>query len=614
VSPSRHLTVDVISAAQAVTVPGLLERRCERTPHAEAYRQYEKRAARWRRYTWSEIRALVRRWQGSLANAGLAPGERVAILLRNSVEWVCFDLAAQASGLIVVPLYPADSPGNIAHILADSGARLLFLGSAEQWNRIAPLRSRFPALQQLLCLQSERVEQLDAGLSWQTLDTWLVGEEAGRATRATDPQAVATLIYTSGTTGPPKGVVLSHANILRNAEAVVAHVPSYGEDLYLSFLPLAHALERTAGCYVPMMSGSTVAFARSAQALAEDLRLVRPTVLISVPRIYERAYARMQEELLRRSRATQHLVKKTAELGWERFEAAQGRGERLSVAQRLLCRVLQRTVARRIRDRLGGRLRVCVSGGAALAPEHARWFIGMGLSLLQGYGLTEAAPVVSSNTVADNQPSSVGLPLPGVELQLGASDEVLVRSPGVMRGYWNLPEDTRRAIDADGWLHTGDIGRIEAGRLYIAGRIKEILVLSSAQKVAPVELETAITGDPLFDQAMVVGEGKPYLGALVVVSQPAWSELCRRLGLAPEDASTLASAPVIEAAMARIARRLQTFPAYARVRNVWLTCEPWTVEAGFITPTMKLRRERLAQRFASEIEALYRGERGPRSF
>ena len=602
----RHLNLDVISAAQAVTLPGLLERRCERTPHAEAYRQYDEQAARWRSYTWSEMRALVRRWRGSLSKAGLVPGERVAILLRNSVEWACLDLAAQALGLIVVPIYTTDSPGNIAHILADSGARLLLVGSAGDWSRLASVRSRFLALTQVLCVRSEQPQHLESDLSWQAVATWLAGEDAEVEIHANDPNAIATLTYTSGTTGPPKGVMLSHANILENAQAVIAHVPSYREDVYLSFLPLSHAFERTAGYYVPMMGGSTVVFARSVQDVPEDLRLVRPTVLISVPRIYERAHTKMQQELDRRSKAIQHLVRRTAELGWKRFEAAQGRGERLSVVERLLCVVLQRLIARQIRDRLGGRLRVCVSGGAALAPELAHWFVGMGLPLLQGYGLTEAAPVVSGNTAADNQPSSVGTPLPGVQLRLGASDEVLVKSPGVMRGYWNRPDETSKVLDADGWLHTGDIGRLAMGHLYIMGRIKEILVLSTAEKVAPVDLEMAITGDPLFEQAMVVGEGKPYLCALLVVNQHAWDELCASLGLASEDPNALASAAAVGAALDRTSVRLEPFPAHARVRKVWLTREPWTIEAGLITPTMKLKREALAWQFEDKIEALYR--------
>ena len=519
---------------------------------------------------------------------------------------MCFDLAAQALGLIVVPLYTTDSPGNIAHVLADSGARLLLLDTPERWIPLAALHSRFPALTQLLCLATEHPRDLESGLSWRVVAGWLAGEEAEFEIHAKDPSAIATLTYTSGTTGPPKGVMLSHANILANAQAVLAKVPSYREDLYLSFLPLSHAFERTAGYYVPMMGGSTVAFARSLQQLAEDLRLVRPTVLISVPRIYERAHARMQEELGRRSKAMQGLVRWTAELGWRRFEAAQGRGKRASAGQRLLCVVLQWLIGREIRDRLGGRLRVCVSGGAALAPELARWFIGMGLPLLQGYGLTEAAPVVSSNTTTDNQPSSVGTALAGVELRLGASDEVLVRSPGIMRGYWNRLEDTREALDTEGWLHTGDIGCFEMGRLYITGRLKEVLVLSTAEKVPPVDLEMAITGDPWFEQAMVVGEGKPYLCALLVVNRRAWDELCARLGLVPEDPDALAAAAAAKAALDRIATRLEPFPAYARVRNVWLTLEPWTVEAGLITPTMKLKRQALVHQFKEQIEALYR--------
>jgi long-chain acyl-CoA synthetase len=602
----KHLNLDVIPAAQALTLPGLLERRCERTPRAEGYRQYDEQAGRWRSYTWSEMRALVRRWRSSLSNGGLAPGERVAILLRNSVEWVCFDLAAQALGLIVVPLYTSDSPGNIAHVLADSGARLLFVGSAGQWSPLAPLRSRFPALTQVLCLANKHPQNLESGLSWRVVAAWLAGDGNEFEIHARDPNAIATLTYTSGTTGPPKGVMLSHANILANAEAVLAKVPLYREDLCLSFLPLSHAFERTAGYYVPMMGGSCVAFARSVEHLAEDLQHVRPTVLISVPRIYERAYARMQEELGRRPKAMQRLVRWTAELGWRRFEALQGRGKCLSVGQRLLCVVLQWLVARQIRDKLGGRLRVCVSGGAALASEPSRWFIGMGLPLLQGYGLTEAAPVVSGNTATDNQPSSVGTALPGVELRLGAGDEVLVKGPGVMRGYWNRPEDTSKVLDADGWLHTGDIGRLEMGHLYITGRIKEILVLSTAEKVAPVDLEMAITGDPLFEQAMVLGEGKPYLCALLVVNQHAWGHLCASLGLAPEDPNALASAAAAKAALDRVAARLEPFPTYARVRKVWLRREPWTIEADLITPTMKLKREALARQFKDPIEALYR--------
>jgi long-chain acyl-CoA synthetase len=406
-------------------------------------------------------------------------------------------------------------------------------------------------------------------------------------------------VYTSGTLGRPKGVMLSHANLLANAQAVLAAVAGYREDLYLSFLPLSHAFERTVGYYVPMMAGSTVAYARSVQRLPEDLAAIRPTVLVSVPRIYERAYARIAGDLAER-RLARAFFDATVALGWRRFEGRPG------VAATLAWPLARRLVAKRILDRLGGRVRVAVSGGAPLAPELARVFIGLGLPLLQGYGLTEAAPVVAANRLEDNAPDSVGRALPGVELRLGADDELLVRGASVMLGYWRQPEATRAAIDADGWLHTGDKARIEDGRVHIVGRLKEILVLSTAEKVPPADLELAITEDPHFEQAMVVGEGLPYLAALVVLSRDRWPGLAHAAGVDPRDPGALSAPAVVSAALARIERQLARFPSYARVRRAWLTLEPWTIEAGLITPTLKLKRAELAQRFAGETAQLYR--------
>ncbi len=399
--------------------------------------------------------------------------------------------------------------------------------------------------------------------------------------------------------GRPKGVMLSHANLLANAQAVLDAVPGYREDVYLSFLPLSHAFERTVGYYVPMMAGSTVAYARSVQHLAEDLAAVRPTVLVSVPRIYERAYARIAADLATR-RLARALFDATVTIGWDRFE-----GRHRGPAATLAWPFLRRLVAKRILDHFGGRVRIAVSGGAPLAPSLARVFIGLGLPLLQGYGLTEAAPVVTGNRLDDNLPDSVGLPLPGVELRLGAGDELLVRGPNVMLGYWQRPDATRAAIDAEGWLHTGDRARIEGGRVYIVGRLKEILVLSTAEKVAPADLELAITEDPHFDQAMVVGEGKPYLAALVVLNGESWPGFARAAGVDPRDPGALAAPAVLSAALARIERQLARFPSYARVRRVWLTLEAWTIENGLITPTLKLKRTELAQRFAAEIARLH---------
>jgi len=602
-------TLDLISAAEARTLPGLFLRRCARTPDAEAYRRYDAATGAWHGYSWREMQAAVGRWQAALAGEGLARGDRVAVLAPNGVAWVCFDQAAQGMGLVVVPLYTTDNPGNIAYILGDSGARLMLIESAGQWQGLVRLRGEFPALVRVLCLDQNGPGEAAAGIAWTAVARWLPADAPPPKDHVGDPNALATLVYTSGTTGRPKGVMLSHANLLANAEAVLELIPGYREDRFLSFLPLSHAFERTVGYYVPVMAGSTVAFARSVQLLAEDLPVVRPTVLVSVPRIYERAYARIMQGLAKRPFA-RVLFNRAVAIGWRRFEAAQGRGPGPGPLARLAWPILDRFVAQRVLDRFGGRVRVAVSGGAPLAPVLARCFIGLGLPLVQGYGLTESAPVVAANRAEDNLPESVGRPLPGVETRLGDKDELLVRSPSVMLGYWRQPGATREAIDADGWLHTGDQARIEGGRVHIVGRLKEIIVLSTAEKLAPADLEMAIADDPLFEQAMVVGEGMPYPAALIVLNAEAWPGFARSLGVAPEDAASLGAPAVAEAALKRVAQRLERFPSYARVQRAWLTLEPWTIEDGLITPTMKLKRAELGRRYAREVAGLYEPQRG----
>ena len=273
--------------------------------------------------------------------------------------------------------------------------------------------------------------------------------------------------------------------------------------------------------------------------------------------------------------------------------------------------LLRRLVADQILARFGGRLRLAISGGAPLSPRLARSFIGLGLPLLQGYGLTEAAPIVSGNLVDDNIPDSVGVPLPGVEIKLAGQDELLLRGPSVMLGYWGRPQDTRDAIDADGWLHTGDQARIVGRRLYITGRLKEILVTSTGEKVAPVDLEMAITADPLFAQAMVVGEGMPHLAALIVLDSDAWRDAAKTLGLDADDPASLKADALLQAVRDKIRVLLRSFPSHARVREAWLTLDAWTIENGLLTPTQKLKRPLIEQRYAREIQELYAGHHVP---
>lgn len=604
--PEYALHSDIIPCAAAGTLPGLFALRVQRTPEAPAYRQFDAASGAWRTLTWQETGALVERWRRALAQEGFAPGERVAILLHNCVEWVCFDQAALSLGLVVTPLYPADTPDNIAYILADAGVRLLLVGTQGRWETLAPLCAGLAGLDRLLCLRRPAADATGE-VTLEDVEDWLARAQGGLAPAlsARDPHALATLVYTSGTTGRPKGVMLSHHNILWNAEAVLKAIPGYREDVYLSFLPLSHTFERTVGYYVPIMAGSCVAYARSLKELAEDLLVIRPSVLIAVPRIFEGVHARVRQQLQEKGPLARLLFGWTVAVGWRRFEAMQGRGRGLSWWQRLAWPLLRRLVANRILARLGGRLRLAVSGGAPLYGEISRCFIALGLPLVQGYGLTESSPVLSANRLEDSMPDSVGTALPGVEIRIGDDGELLARAPCLMLGYWNRSEATRAAIDPDGWLHTGDQARIADGHVFICGRLKEILVTSSGEKVPPADLEMAIVQEPLFDQALVVGEGRPCLAALLVLNRREWEPLAASLGLKAGEPGSLAQPAAQAAALAKIKAALRGFPRYARVRAVHLTLEPWSVENGLITPTLKLRRTQIEQRFHAEIERLF---------
>lgn len=598
--------VDLIGAAEAGTLLGLFRCRAERTPEKTAYRQFDAARGSWIDYSWAEMRRKIGAWRLVLAGEGLEAGERVAILHKNSVEWVCFEQAALGLRLVVVPLYHLDTPGNIAFVLKDCGCRLLLAGSYGQW---AELAERLPGLSELkTVLHLEEREDYAVGaashIHFRAAGSWLEEEGEIPAVRGGRSGDLATIIYTSGTTGPAKGVMLSHGNILWNAEAVQKVVTAYPDDVFLSFLPLSHAFERTAGYYVPMMGGAEVAFARSIKDLAEDLLTVRPTVLISVPRVYERMYGRIREKAALKGHVARILLNLMVETGWHRFEALQGRG-RLNPCERLVWRILHPHIGAKVLERLGGRLRLAVTGGAPLHEKVGRLFIGLGLPLLQGYGLTENGPVVSANSLRDNLPLSVGSPLPGIEVKLGKDRELLVRSPSVMIGYWNRPGDYKETVSPEGWLHTGDLVEIEEGRIFIRGRLKDIIVTSTGEKIPPADLEMTITEDPLFFQAMVVGEGKPYLAALIVLDRNLWREFAEELFLDPDDQLSLRSQYVVKAVLTKLEKLLEAFPSYARIRAVYLTCEAWTFKEGLVTSLMKLRRQEIEKRFSEEIASLY---------
>lgn len=602
-------TEDIISVEEAGTLAGLFQERVRRTPDAVAYRSFDKLHESWYDTTWREMAEEVARWQQALAQEGLQPGDRVALSLRNCKEWVVFDQAAVGLGLVVVPLYPDDSPDNMSYILGDAAAKLLLVPDLARWNRLAPAVASCPALGRVLALNSgNSTADPEPDERLRLVSEWLPAAGAAELqNRVTDPHRLASIVYTSGTTGRPKGVMLSHYNMLWDAHASLQLVKAYREDVFLSFLPLSHTLERTGGYYLPMMAGSVVAYARSITQLAEDMKTIRPTALIAVPRIFERVYSRIMEQMAKRPASARWLFHTAIRVGWKRFEVAQGRARPNPMLTSWP--LLERLVATRITAAFGGRLRIAVSGGAPLLAPVGRLFIAMGITLLQGYGLTETSPVISVNTPENNDPASVGIALPGLEVQVGAKDELLVRTPGMMLGYWNNHVATAAMVDAEGWLHTGDQARIENGRIYITGRIKDVLVLSNGEKVPPGDMESVIAMDPLFEQAMVVGEGRSYLSALLVLNAELWFGLAQDLELDPFDRDSLEDDRLHSYVIAQLAKLLHDFPGYAKVRRVILSLDPWTVDNGLLTPTLKVKRKEVLARYAEQVERLY--EKGP---
>ena len=597
---------DLIPARLAGTLDGLFRERVRRSPARPAYRQYDRSQQCWRNVNWREIAEHVHRWQDAMKQENLKPTDRVALQLPNGVNWVTFEQAALGLGLIVVPLYPDDRPDNVAYILEDAGVRLLLLNDDKKWQRLAPYLNENQKLKRVIILNGESKQEADSSDERPRLAAdWLkdTPPPGSLHERGGSSDDLATIVYTSGTTGRPKGVMLSHHNILATTENVINHLQISGEHRMLSFLPLSHMFERTTGYYAAMMYGIEIAFSRSIQQLADDMLEIQPTILIAVPRIFERVYERISKQLEKKSALARRLFQLTVAIGWQRFQHQQGRiGWRPGL---LLWPLLDKLVAQKVRTRFGGRLQLAASGGAALPPTVARVFIGLGLNVLQGYGLTETSPVICANSRFENDPASVGKAIPGLQIRIGENDELLVKGPGNMLGYWNNHQASSEMIDPEGWLHTGDKASIRDGFVYITGRIKDILVLSNGEKIPPVDMEGAISLDPLFEQALVVGEGRACLCALVVLNGEQWVTFAREQDLDPFAPDSLCNKKVLSALQRRVSHCLHGFPGYAKIRRVYPLLEEWSMENDLMTPTLKVKRNRVVTKYEKEIESMY---------
>ena len=589
-------------------LPELLTHHMEKRPDLPLFTFWLPTEKTWKTINVKETVEQITRWRHALVKEGLTKGDRCAMLLPNGINAILFDQSVLANALVPVPLHAVDTAGSSSYIINDSGAKLLVTGRLNRWEAIRDTEDH-PALKTVVITGEPVQEHQDGDVRVVGLDQWLTEGNGSELPAGPEPQDLAALVYTSGTTGKPKGVMLTHRAILANVTGVLQNICPEPEDVWLSFLPLSHTFERTTTYYTAMGFGNRVAFNRNIGLLADDLKVIRPTILMSVPRIYEKVYDKIQDALVKKPAFVQKLFHTAVDVGYRRFCRENGlpvQGGFLSLFDPLIAGFLDKKVGAGIRGIFGGRPRIFISGGAAFNPEVSRTFLGLGINILQGYGMTETAPIMSVNKVGDNHPQTVGPALVNIEVRVGENDELQMRGPSLMNGYWNRPADTKAVFTEDGWLRTGDQADIFSdGHIRIKGRIKEIIVTSTGEKVPPADLEQALESDHLVSQAMVVGENRPYIAALVVLNAQEWKKLATELKLDADDPLSLETRAARQAVLRRVKAAAAGFPNYAVPRQVRLFLEPWSIENGLMTPTLKLKRGPMRIRFADAIESLY---------
>jgi len=554
----------------------------------------------WTPITWGEAARQVARLAEGLRHLGIADGDRVALIAENRPEWMIADLAIMAAGAITVPAYTTYTAEDYRHVLDNSGTRAVIVSTIALARRVLPAANQVSSIETIIVMEPVSALQANADIhAWDAVLASAVENAEGTvARRIADiaPDATACLIYTSGTGGVPKGVMHSHANILANCHGAGLLLAEYGlgDEVFLNFLPLTHAYEHTAGMMFPISLGAEIYFAKGAETLAADMAEVRPTVMTAVPRLCETLHRRILQGVERTGGWRATLFHRALALGAKRYETSGA----LTLTDRLVDRLLDRLVRAKISARFGGRLKAFVSGGAPLSPEVGRFFVALGINLLQGYGQTEAGPVISVNPPGRIRLGTVGPALDGTELRIAEDGEILVRGPSVMTGYWNDPEATAKAV-RDGWLHTGDVGGLDAdGFLTITDRKRDILKTTGGEMISPQRIEGFLTLEEEIAQAIVLGDGKSYLAALIVPDET----LLERHPAGDETAD----AALHKAVMAVVDRVNTRLAGIERVRRVAVLREAFTVANGQMTPTLKIKRHMIRVAYAEIIEGLYR--------
>jgi long-chain acyl-CoA synthetase len=559
---------------------------------------WAKRGGRYGPLSWTETAGSVNRLARGLVALGVQAGDRVALAAENRPDWAIADLAIMSVGAITVPAYTTNTVDDHRHVLGDSGARLAIGSKPPISERVAAAIRQVPSVRTLIAVDGPLP---DGARSWEevlALGDAQPDDIAERVARLA-PDDIACIIYTSGTGGLPKGVLLSHRNMLANCRGAyrLLEILGLGDEVFLSFLPLSHSYEHTAGLMFPISIGAQIYFAEGADTLAANLLEVRPTIMTAVPRLYETLHQRIRRGIERERGLKRRLFETAVAIGRKRLA-----GLPLGGAERLIDPLLDRLVRAKVRARFGGRLKAMVSGGAPLNPEIGSFFLALGVELLQGYGQTEAAPVIACNPPGDIAIDSVGPALDGVTIRIAEDGEILVAGDNVMKGYWNDPETTARTL-AGGWLATGDIGHLDArGYLRITDRKRDFIKNSGGDMIAPSKIESALTLAPEIAQAMVFGDQRPHLVAALVPDP----EFAAQYAGAEPDLATLAANRGFHQALAEaVARVNATLPAVERVRRFVIAVEPFTTANGQLTPTLKIKRHAVRAMYGAALDALY---------
>lgn len=579
-----------------------------------------KRGKQWEDLSWRTLGERIVCAAKGLSALGFRAGDRLAILAENRPEWPIIDLACLYLGGVDVPLYLTSTPKEITYILRDAGVSFIAVSGRDQLAKVLKIAGNLPTLTHLILLDEGPKDATRLGhipaLSIEGV--YAQGEQHAHASQPVADPGLATIIYTSGTTGVPKGVMLTHTNMLTNTQDATQLLPLSDNDISISFLPLSHGFERTAGLYTLLRAGVTIAYGGGTVTLTKDLGEVKPTVLCCVPRVLELVYRRLSSEREDARFLKRKVLDWTLRVG-RKVGTHRVSQQSLPIGAKFQYAIADRLVFQKLRAALGGRVRFLVSGGAPLNAEVARFFYGAGIAVYEGYGLTEAGPVVSCNLPSRTKLGTVGPALPQVEVKIAEDGEICVRGPNVMRGYYNRAQDTAQVIDAEGWLHTGDVGEIDTeGFITITDRKKDLIITSEGENIAPQHVEGLLKQDPLIEEACLIGDKRPYLTVLLVPNRALLEALARKHSVTEEWPALLERSEFRALFRRRLDEVNRSLPLYSRVRKFALLTEPFSQDHEELTPTLKIKRRVVMQTRRAQIEALYRpgsthGESGPLS-